>query len=92
MYHALGVCLSAGSTYITEHVVSSCRSPDNGARHYNSGVVPETGRSHDYPSIAVSASTRAASADAHWQAAAQNAVELQLAQMNIPGHRTGKAT
>ncbi len=92
MYYVHGVCLSAGSAYITEHAVSSCRSPDNGARHSNSGVVPETGRSHDHPSIEVSASSRAASADPRWQAAAQNAVELQLAQVNMPGHRTGKAT
>ncbi len=83
--HALGVRLSAGSIYITEHAVLSCRSQDNGARHYNSGVVPEAGRSHDHPSIAVSA-------DPHWQAVAQNAVELQLAHMKVPGHRTGKAT
>jgi len=89
--YALGVCLSVGSMYIAEHAASSCRSPDNGLRHFNSGVVPETERSHDLPSLADSASTRAASTDPHWQSAAQNAVELQLAQMNIPGHRTGKA-
>jgi hypothetical protein len=90
--HALGACLLAGSMHIAEHAASSCRSPDNGPRHYNSGVVPEAGRSYDHPSIAVSASTCAASTDPHSQAAAHNAVELQLAQMNIPGHRAGKAT
>ena len=91
--HALGACLSAGSIYIAEHAASSCSSQDNGARHYNSGLVPEAGRSHDHPSIADSASIHAASAaDLHWQAATQNAVELQLAQMNRPGHMTGKAT
>ncbi|DBA70440.1 TPA: hypothetical protein ACH3X2_011849 [Trebouxia sp. C0005] len=63
------------------------RSLDNHARHGNSSAVQEAGRSHDHPCIAVSASTCAAFADPHWQAAAQSAVELQLAQVKLPGYR-----
>ncbi|DBA97200.1 TPA: hypothetical protein ACH3X1_014959 [Trebouxia sp. C0004] len=89
-----GCSVKASLRRVEQELAASVEMPvdssslDNGARHYNSSVVPEAGRSHDRPSIAVSAPTRAASADPHLQAVAQNAVELQLAQMKIPGLTT----